>query len=107
VLVGVAAGVAEFGVLLTGLVLPGAVAGAVLAAGELLGVVLAVPVPVTLADGVGDGLAGAALPTVAPPRVVPWPGLPWTTADSGLPAVPSSRVTTRAPVLPLKFGCRS
>jgi hypothetical protein len=76
VLVGVAAGVAEFGVLLTGLVL----AGAVLAAGELLGVVLAVPVPVTLADGVddgpGDGLAGAALPTVPPPRVVPWPGLP-------------------------------
>ena len=82
-LVGVAAGVAEFGVLLTGLVLPGAVAGAVLAAGELLallGVVLAVPVPVALADGVddgpGDGLAGAALPTVPPPRVVPWPGLP-------------------------------
>jgi len=79
VLVGVAAGVAEFGVLLTGLVLPGAVAGAVLAAGELLallGVVLAVPVPVALADGVGDGLAGAALPTVPPPRVVPCPGLP-------------------------------
>ena len=75
-LVGVAAGVAEFGVLLTGLVLP----GAVLAAGELLGVVLAVPAPVALADGVddgpGDGLAGAALPTVPPPRVVPWPGLP-------------------------------
>ena len=79
-LVGVAAGVAEFGVLLTGLVLPGAVAGAVPAAGELLGVVLAVPVPVALADGVddgpGDGLAGAALPTVPPPRVVPWPGMP-------------------------------
>jgi hypothetical protein len=74
----VAEGVAEFGVVLTGLVLPGAVAaGAVLAAGELvapLGAVLAVPV--VLADGAGDGLAGAALPTVPPPRVVPWPGLP-------------------------------
>jgi hypothetical protein len=95
-------GVAEFGVLLTGLVLPGAVAGAVLAAGELLaplGVVLvagAVAAPVVLAGGVGDGLAGAPLPTDPPPRVVPWPGLPWTTADSGLPAAPSSRVTTMA-----------
>ena len=96
-LVGVAEGVAEFGVLLTGMVLPGAVAGAVLAAGELLaplGVVLAVAAgavlagellaplgvvlvagavaaaPVALADGAGDGLAGA-LPTVPPPRVVP------------------------------------
>jgi hypothetical protein len=83
VLVGVADGVAEAGVLLTGLVLAGAVvAGAVFAAGELLaplGVVLAVAVPVALAAGVGDvagdGLAGA-LPTVPPPRVVPWPGLP-------------------------------
>ena len=87
--------------LLTGLVLLGAVAaGAVLAAAELLaplGVVLAA-VPVVLADGVadgtGDGLAGAALPTPPPPKVVPWPGLPWTMADSGLPAAPSSRVTT-------------
>ena len=70
-----AEGVAEFGVLLAGLVLPGAVAaGAVLAAGELvapLGVVLALAVPVVLAGGEGDGLGGAALPTVPPPRVVP------------------------------------
>ena len=80
---GVAEGVAEFGTLL-GLVLLGVVeAGAVLAAGELLaplGVVLlagaVAPAPVVLADGVGDGLAGAALPTLPPPRVVPWPGLP-------------------------------
>ena len=77
-LVGVAEGVAEWGVLLAGLVLPGVVAAAVLPAGELLaplGVVLAVAVPVAPADGVGDvacdGLAGAPLPTVPPPRVVP------------------------------------
>ena len=61
--------------LLTGLVLLGAVAaGAVLAAAELLaplGVVLAA-VPVVLADGVadgtGDGLAGAALTLRSTPR---------------------------------------
>jgi len=80
VAVGVAEGVAEFGVLLTGLVLPGVVAGAVLAAGELLallGVALAVPVPVVLADGVDDGPGdGLVLPTVPPKRVWPWPGLP-------------------------------
>jgi hypothetical protein len=102
--VGVAAGVAEFGVLLTGLVLPGVVAaGAVLAGGELLaplGVVLVAGAvaagPVVPTDGVGDGLAGMALPTAPPPRVVPWPGLPWTTADSGLPAAPSSKVIAMA-----------
>jgi hypothetical protein len=98
-------GVAEFGVLLAGLVPLGVVAaGAVLAAGELLaslGVALAAGLvaaaPVVLADGLGDGLAGAAVPTAPPPRVVPWPGLPWTTADSGLPAAPSTTVTAMAP----------
>src|SRR5262249_5763379 len=75
-----------------------------LAAGELLaslGVALAAgevaAAPVVLADGLGDGLAGAAVPTAPPPRVVPWPGLPWTTADSGLPAAPSTTVTAMAP----------
>jgi len=100
----VADGVAECGALLTGVVLPGVVAaGAVLAAGEPLAplgaVLLAGAVaaaPDVLADGVGDGLAGAGLPSDPPPRVVPWPGLPWTTADSGLPAAPSSKVTTMA-----------
>jgi hypothetical protein len=85
-------------------VLLGAVAaGAVLAAGELLaplGVVLlagaVAAVPVVLAGGVGDGLAGAALPTAPPPSVVPWPGLPCTTAGSGLPAAPFNKVTTTA-----------
>ena len=73
-------GVAESGALLTGVVLLGAVAaGAVLAAGEPLGqlgvVLLAgfAAAPVVLADGVGDELAGVALPTAPPPRVVPWP----------------------------------
>ena len=101
--VGAEVGVAEFGVLVTGLVPPGVVAADVLAAGELLaplGVVLltgAVAVaPVVLADGVGDGRAGAALPTPPPPKVVPWPGLPWTTADIGLPAAPSIKVSTMA-----------
>jgi hypothetical protein len=70
--------VAEFGALLTGLVPPEAVAGAVLAAGDLLapldvalvaGAVAAAPV--VLADGVGDGLAGTAVPTAPPPKVVP------------------------------------
>ena len=96
-----------FGALLTGVMLLGAVAaGAVLAAGELvapLGVVLlaglVAAAPVVLAGGVGDGLAGAALPTAPPPRVVPWPGLSWTTADSGLPAAPSSKVTATAQLM--------
>src|SRR5919201_2357164 len=100
----VADGVTEFGVLPAGLVAPGVVAaGAVLAAGALLvplGVVLVAgavaAAPVVLADGFGDGLAGAALPTDPPPKVVPWPALPSTTADSGLPAAPSIRVTTTA-----------
>ena len=97
-------GVAELGALLAGLVPPGVVAGAVLAAGELpapLGVALVAgavaAAPVGLADGVGDGLAGAAVPTAPPPKVVPWPGLPWTTADSGLPAAPSTTVTAMTP----------
>ena len=84
--------------LLTGVVLGAVAAGAVLAAGELLaplGVVLlagaVAAVLVVLAGGVGDGLAGAALPTAPPPGVVPWPGLPCTTAGSGLPAHPPAR----------------
>ena len=79
----VADGDVEFGTLLAGALLAGVllgavVAGAVLAAGELLaplGVVLeagaVAAAPLVLADGVGDGLAGAALPTAPPPRVVP------------------------------------
>ena len=98
-------GVAESSVLLTGLVPQGVVvAGAVLAAGELLaalGVALVAGVvaaaPVVLADWMGDGLAGAAVPAGPPPKVVSWPGLPWTTADSGLPAAPSATVTATAP----------
>lgn len=65
--------------MLAGLVLLEAVAaGDGLADGELLapvgaglpaeGVALG---PVALADGEGDGLAGAALPTAPPPKVVP------------------------------------
>ena len=96
-------GVAGFGALLTGVVLLGVVAaGAVLAAGELLaplGVALlaglVAAAPVVLAGGVGDGLAGAALPT-ARRRGSAMAGLSWTTADSGLPAAPSSKVTARA-----------
>ena len=53
--------------------------------------------PVVLADAMGDGLAGAAVPAGPPPKVVPWPGLPWTTAGSGLPAAPSATVTATAP----------
>jgi len=62
-----AEGVAELGVLLTGLLLPGVAAAAVLTVGELLallGVVLVAgavaAAPVVLVGGVGDGLAGAA-----------------------------------------------
>ena len=91
--VGVADGVVEFGtlladVLLAGVLMGAVAAGAVLAAGELLVpavvVLLAGAVtadPAVLVDGMGDGLAGAALPTAPPPRVVPWPGLPWTMAE--------------------------
>lgn len=69
-------GVADVGVLLTGLVLPGPVPTAVgLAAGELLAlpgaVLLAVADPVVLADGEGDGLRVAGPPLTPPPRVVP------------------------------------
>jgi hypothetical protein len=108
VTVGVADGVVEFGtlladVLLAGVLLGAVAAGAVLAAGELLVpavVVLLVgavtAAPAVLVDGVGDGLAGAALPMAPPPRVVPWPGSPWTMADSGLPEAPSTRVTAMA-----------
>jgi hypothetical protein len=73
-------GVAVAGVLAEGVLL-GVGVGVALAAGELLGVVLAagVAAPVVLADGMadgpGDGLAGVALPTVPPPKVVPCPGL--------------------------------
>lgn len=98
----------EFGtlladVLLAGVPLGAVAAGAVRAAGELLvpavvvllaGAVTAAPA--VLVDGVGDGLAGRPLPTAPPPRVVPWPGLPWTMADSGLPEAPSTRVTAMA-----------
>ena len=98
----------EFGTLLTDVLLVGVLLGvvaavAVLPAGELLvpavvvllaGAVTAAPA--VLVAGVGDGLAGAALPTAPPPRVVPWPGMPWTMADSGLPEAPSTRVTTMA-----------
>jgi hypothetical protein len=115
----VAVGVAEAGALVAGALLAGAllagvlllgaaVAGAVPAAGELLaalGVAVALVAGVVvatlavLADGVGDGLTGVALLTAPPPRVVPWPGLPWTTADSGLPAAPSTRVTATAQLM--------
>ena len=98
---GPAEGVAETGGLLAGLVLGGLeLAGAVpagveLTAGELLPlpgtVLLAVADPVAVADG--DGLCEAGAPLTPPPRVVPWPGSPWTTADSGLPAACSSNVS--------------
>jgi len=82
---------------------PGAVAaGAVLAAGELLarlGVALVAGAVAAAPVVLGDGLAGAAVPTDPPPMVVPWPGLPWTAADSGLPAAPSTTVTAMAPPL--------
>jgi hypothetical protein len=101
--VGAAEGVAEPGVLVAGLMLPEvAPAGVGLAAGELLaplGAVLACAVaagPVVLADGEGDGLCEAEAPLTPPPRVVPWPGSPCTTADSGLPAACSSSVSGTA-----------
>jgi len=94
----VAVGVAE-GAVLLGVVAADVVADTV---GELLapvGAVLlagAVAGPVVLADGDGDGLCEAGAPLTPPPRVVPWPGSPWTTADSGLPAACSSRVSGTA-----------
>jgi hypothetical protein len=83
---------------------PGLVAaGAERPAGELLvrpGVVLLAGAvaagPVVLAGGDGAGRAGASPPLAPPPNVVPWPGLPWTTADSGLPAACSTTVTATA-----------
>jgi len=102
---GPAEGVAEAGGLLAGLVLGGLVlAGAVptgveLAAGELLALPGAVLLadPVALADGDGDGLCDAEAPPTRPPlMVVPSPGLPWTTADSGLPVACSSNVSGTA-----------
>ena len=101
---GPAEGVAEAGGLLAGLVLGGLVlAGAVLTgveltAGELLALPGAVLLadPVALADGDGDGLCDAEAPTRPPLRVVPSPGLPWTTADSGLPVACSSNVSGTA-----------
>jgi hypothetical protein len=88
------------GVGLTGLVAEGVVADT---AGELLaplGPVLVagafVAGPVVLADGDGDGLCEAGAPVTPPLKEVPWPGTPWTTADSGLPAACSSRVSGTA-----------
>ena len=73
--------------------------GVELTAGELLalpGEVLAVADPVALADGDGDGLCEAEAPLTPPLKVPPWPGLPWTTADSGLPVACSSNVSGTA-----------
>ena len=75
-------------------------AGVGLTAGELLvppgAVLVAVADPVALADGDGDGRCEARAPLTPPPRVVPWPGWPWTTADSGLPVACSSSVSGTA-----------
>lgn len=102
--VGAAVGTVEGRVRAVGLAPPGVVAeGVRLAAGELLaGVVLlagAVAVgPVVPADGAGAGRAGDDLPLTPPPRVVPWPGWPWTRADSGLPACSTSVTATAQPM---------
>ena len=71
----------EVGALLTGVVRPGAFAGR----RELLAPLDVAPVAGAIAAGsvvLVDGLAGVAVPTALSPTVVPWPGLPWTTADS-------------------------
>ena len=74
--------------------------GVELTAGELLAlageVLLAVADPVALADGDGDGLCEAEAPTTPPSKVPRSPGLPWTTADSGLPVACSSNVSGTA-----------
>lgn len=89
---------AEAGALLAGPVPEAVPEGVGLAAGELLALPDAVPLavadPVALGDGLDVGLAGAA--PLPPPRVVPWPGLPWTMEDSGLPAACSTSVSGTA-----------
>jgi len=91
------------GPVLAELVLPVALlAGVGLTAGELLvlpgavAVAVADPVAVADGDGAGDGRCEARAPLTPPPRVVPWPGWPWTTADSGLPVACSSSVSGTA-----------